>query len=111
MYIFVECWRSRPEWMALTVEARAAYMAELGKGIAELLKSGAEIITWSINEPDTDQRSPYDYLAVWKFPTREHAMEFEKIVRQSGWYNYFDQVNLRGSISTPNHSIEHMVGL
>jgi hypothetical protein len=111
MYIFVECWKCRPEWLALTKEARGAYMAELGKGIEQLLKSGVEIVSWSMNEPDTSKRSPYDYFAVWKFPTREQAAGFEQVVQQSGWYNYFDQVNLRGEVAPPDPSIGHMIGL
>jgi hypothetical protein len=111
MYLFVECWKARPEWMALSKEARGAYMAELGKGIGELLKAGVEIVSWSMNEPDTSKRSEFDYFAVWKFPTKEAAKGFEQIVQQSGWYNYFDQVNLRGEMAGPTPSIGHMINL
>ena len=111
MFIFIECWKARPEWLALSSEARGAYMAQLGSGIEELLKSGVEIISWSMNDPDTSKNSPYDYFAVWKFPTKEMTKGFEQIVEQSGWYNYFDQVNLSGEISGPPAIIAHMVNL
>ena len=111
MYLFVECWKARPEWLALTPEDRGSYMAELGKGIAELMKSGVEIVSWSMNDPDTSNRGPYDYFAVWKFPTKDLANGFEQIVQQSGWYNYFDQVNFKGEVSSPDASIGHMIGL
>lgn len=111
MYLFVECWKSRPEWLALTPDARGAYMTALGSGIGELLKAGVEIVTWSMNDPDTSNRAPFDYFAVWKFPTKEGAAMFEQVVQQSGWYNYFDQVNLKGELSTPNVCIEQMIRL
>jgi hypothetical protein len=111
MYLFVECWKARPEWLALNTEARGAYMAELGKGMEELVKAGVEIVSWSMNEPDTSNRAPFDYFAVWKFPTGELAAGFEQIVQQSGWYSYFDQVNLKGVVAPPDASIGQMIGL
>jgi hypothetical protein len=111
MYLFVECWKARPEWLALNAEARGAYMAQLGQGVEALVKSGVEIISWSMNDPDTTQRSAYDYFAVWKFPTKEMVKGFELIVEQSGWYNYFDQVNLSGEIKDPFTCISNIVSL
>jgi hypothetical protein len=111
MYLFAECWKARPEWLALTPEARGAYMTQLGAGIGELMKAGAEIISWSMNDPDTSHRSPFDYFAVWQFPDKEFVKGFERTVEQSGWYNYFDQVNLSGEVSYPSASITHMINL
>lgn len=111
MYLFAECWKARPEWLALSKEARGAYMTELGKGIEALMNAGVEIVSWSMNEAGTANRAPYDYFAVWKFPTKELASGFEQIVQQSGWYNYFDQVNLKGELSSPDAIIGHMIGL
>jgi hypothetical protein len=111
MYLFVECWKARPEWLALNTEARGNYMAELGKGIEALLKSGVEIVSWSMNDLDTSNRASFDYFAVWKFPTKELATGFENIVQQSGWYNYFEQVNLKGELSSPDRCIGQIIGL
>ena len=111
MYLFVECWKARPEWQALNPEARGAYMAELGKGMEELLKSGVEIVSWSMNDPDISRRGPFDYFAVWKFQTKEQATGFEQVVLQSGWYSYFDQVNFKGEVSDPTSVIGHMMSL
>lgn len=111
MYLFVECWKARPEWLALSIEARGAYMAELGKGIEELFKSGVEVISWGINDWDTDHCAPYDYFSVWKFPTKEQSISFEQVIQYSGWYTYFHQVNFKGEISDPATVIEHMIGL
>jgi hypothetical protein len=111
MYLFVECWKARKEWCNLTIQEQSAYMAELGKGIGELLKAGVEIVSWTYNDPETANRAPYDYIAVWKFPTKELAGQFEQIVEGSGWYNYFDQVNMKGEVSTPDACISQMIGM
>jgi hypothetical protein len=111
MYLFVECWKAKPEWLAMNPDARGAYMNALGSGIQELLKAGVEIISWSMNDPGTSNRAPYDYFAVWKFPTPEGAAMFEQVVQQSGWYTYFEQVNLKGEVSSPEPCIGHMIQL
>lgn len=111
MYLFIECWKAKQEWFELSKEKRAAYMTELGKGIQGLLDAGVEIVSWGINENDISKRSQYDYFAVWKFPDREFAKQFELIVEQSGWYSYFDQVNLGGEVCMPDVPIGNMIGL
>jgi hypothetical protein len=111
MFLFIECWKARPEWLELSIEARSTYMEQLGQGIGELIKAGVEIISWSMNEANTSNRSPFDYFAVWKFPNREIAAGFEQIVQQSGWYSYFDQVNLKGEISDPQTMIGKIINL
>jgi hypothetical protein len=111
MYVFIECWKARQEWLDLDKETRAAYMSELGKGIDSLIQAGVEIVSWSINQPDTSHKAPYDYFAVWKFPNQEMVKGFEQIVQQSGWYNYFDQVNLSGEVAPPGPSILKMIDL
>ncbi|HLO92102.1 MAG TPA: DUF6616 family protein [Lentimicrobium sp.] len=111
MYLFIECWKAKQEWFDLSTENRAAYMSELGKGITGLLEAGVEIVSWGINSDDISNRSKYDYFGVWKFPDRNFAKQFELIIEQSGWYNYFDQVNLGGEICMPDIPIGHMIGL
>ncbi len=111
MYLFVECWKARPEWLALELETRSAYMQELGKGLEQLVNAGVEIVSWSLNDQDVSNRSPFDYFAVWKFPNRELAKGFEQIIQQSGWYTYFDQVNLGGELAEPAASIAHIINL
>jgi len=111
MFVFIECWKARQEWIDLKVEERTAYMAELGKGIQSLVEAGVEIVTWSINDPGISRRSKFDYFAIWKFPTREFSKQFEQIVEQSGWYTYFDQVNLGGEEGMPDACVGHIINL
>lgn len=111
MYLFIECWKARPEWLALNRETRSAYMAELGKGIEQLAKAGVEIISWSFNDPKTSNRAAFDYFAVWRFPDTGSMRGFEQIIQQSGWYNYFDQVNLSGEMADPLPCISRIIDL
>lgn len=111
MYLFTECWKAKKEWFDLDKKSRGEYMQELSKGVAELVKAGVKIVSWSMNDHDISKRAPYDYIGVWKFPNKAFAKQFETIIEQSGWYNYFDQVNLGGEIAEPGLSVEHMINL
>jgi hypothetical protein len=35
--------------------------------------------------------------------------QFEKLVEGSGWYNYFEQVNLSGMATTPDEIIGQLI--
>jgi hypothetical protein len=111
MYIFVECWKARQQWYDLELEQRVAYMTELGKGIQSLIEAGVEIVSWSINDSDISMKSKFDYFAIWKFPNKEFAKQFEQIVEQSGWYSYFEQVNLGGLEGTPDSIVGNLINL
>jgi hypothetical protein len=111
MHIFVELWNARPEWLALSDEERGNYMQQVGAGMGELAKAGIEVVTWAVNDPDTSHRCGYEYLAVWKMPDSKAVKLFEETVEQAGWYNYFEQVNAGGAMSTPEEIIGRLMNL
>src|ERR1700752_3534471 len=49
-----------------------------------------------MNSPQTDHRAPYDFFCVYRVPNVEVQREFEQRVAASGWYEYFEQVNVSG---------------
>lgn len=111
MHIFVELWNARPEWLALSEEERGSYMQQVGAGMGELAKAGIEVVCWAVNDPDTSHRCGYQYIAVWKMPDASAVKLFEETVEQAGWYNYFEQVNARGRLATPEDVIGHIMKL
>ena len=111
MITYIELWKAKQAWLDLPKEERGAYMTGLGPAIQQLVDSGVQIISWGTNEAATFSRVDYDYFAVWAFPNMEAAQHFEKIVQDTGWYNYFDQVNAMGSAGTPQDVIPKMIAL
>jgi hypothetical protein len=49
-----------------------------------------------MNSPDTDRRAPHDFFCVYRVPNVEFQREFERQIAASGWYDYFEQVNVSG---------------
>lgn len=111
MITYIELWKARQAWIDLSKEERANYLTALGPAIQQLIEGGVQILSWGNNESSTFNRVDYDYFAVWTFPSLESAQNFEKMVEGAGWYNYFDQVNAMGNISTPQEVMGKMIGM
>ncbi len=111
MHVFVELWNARPEWRALSEEERGNYMQQVGAGMGELARAGIEVVCWAANDPHTSHRCGYDYLAVWKMPDEKAVKLFQETVEQAGWYDYFEQVNAGGAMSTPEEIIGRIMQL
>lgn len=111
MHLYVELWKEKPEWLALSQQERQDYMANIGPAIEDLAKAGVEVVGWGLNDSETPHRGDYRYLAVWKMPDKALVERFERAVEQAGWHNYFEQINCRGELTTPETVIGDMLGL
>jgi hypothetical protein len=63
------------------------------------------------NDADTDHRAPYRYFSIVEAPDEAAARTFEANVRAAGWYDYFDQVNLRGVARPAEEVIGEHIGM
>jgi len=99
--VFVELWRSRPAWRALSTEERAAYIDSILPTIAGLQEMGVELRFNALADSDTSNDAGYTYIGVLTMPDRDTARAFEAAVSDSGFYDYFDQINARGEAIPP----------
>jgi hypothetical protein len=109
MYLYLELWSARGAWLKLSGDERKAYFEKVTGTIGDLLESGSEALAFALNDDDTDQRANYEYLALWRMPDRATAVEFEKRLTGLGWYDLFDQVNMRGEEITTEVALGHML--
>lgn len=111
MYLYVELWNVTQKWMDLSKQERADFFEKVGPGMQQLSESGVEVTGWAMNDEHTPYRSDYRYMAVWKMPSLDHVKNLEKAVADSGWHEYFSQVNARGQIIPVNQAIENLINL
>ena len=111
MYMFVEQWKARPEWLVLSQQEREKYVSKVGQAIEDLLKAGIEIVGFALNDQDTPHRSDYRYFSEWKLPDKKLLQQFEQAIEQSGWYQYFEQTNARGEFIQPDAALGDMINL
>ncbi len=111
MYLYVELWNVTQEWMDLSKEERGEFFNKAGAAISKLMDSGLEVTGWAMNDEHTPYRSDYRYMAVWKLPSEEAVKDLEKAVANSGWHNYFSQVNARGQEIPMEEVINKLINL
>jgi hypothetical protein len=111
MYLFVEIWKPKASWLALTPTERGAYFESFGPVIQAMVNDGLDIIGWSINDADTPNSGSFTYFAAYRIPTLALVQQFEATVEGSGWYNYFEQVNARGLLMGPPDVLQQMAML
>ncbi|WP_086930250.1 DUF6616 family protein [Agarilytica rhodophyticola] len=94
--LYIELYNYKPAWFELTQEERENYVDIVSKAIAEMETGDVNVIGFGYNDSNTDRRAKYDFFCVYTMPNTEFARAFEEQVKASGWYNYFDQVNISG---------------
>ena len=109
MITYIELWKAKPTWIDLPKEEKIKYTTSLGPFIQQLIDNNVQIVSWGFNEATAFNRIDYDYFAVWSFPDTVAALNFQQMVIDVGWYEYFDQVNVIGTTSSPQEVIDRML--
>lgn len=109
MKIFIELWKAKDAWKNLSLKERQEYMAQIGPVLQDLMEKGAVFEVWGVNEDKTDYRSEYDFFAVTRLPSDELLKEFQNIVEAADWYEYFEQVNISGTLISAEEIIGKML--
>jgi len=109
MHVFIELWKAKPAWEALSRDERVAYMEQVGAGVRQLAEAGVEAVTWGLVEEDTVRRADFDFFAVWRTPDKDATKLLERAVEEAGWYEYMEQVNVSGEMASPQEVIAYQV--
>ena len=48
-------------------------------------------------------------MHLYQMADKALAHKLEAAVEQSGWHRYFEQVNARGELASPEEAIKHMI--
>ena len=99
--VFVELYNYRPAWHALPTEQKEAFAKGVLNAVEEAGRHELEVVGWGMNDPNTDRRAAYDFFCIYRVPSVQFQRGFEASIAGSGWYNYFEQVNVSGAIVSP----------
>jgi hypothetical protein len=111
MYYLVESWKAKPAFLALSREEREAFFAAVGSAIDSLSGLGVQTIGWGRADTDRQHDTSSEWFAIWHAPDAELGTVFLDGVQASGWYNYFEQTNIRGRLGSVTEAIEQHVQL
>jgi len=97
MYMYAKLWNARPAWLALSQPEREQFFATLGPEVGAQLTAGCELVGLVIADTDTPRRGAYQYMAIWRMDQAQ-VPSFEAAWERLGWHDYFEQVNVRGTV-------------
>lgn len=96
---FIELYSYKPAWWQLSTSQRTEVAEKVIESINSLNSIGVTVLGYGRNDRETSQRAHHDFFAVYQVPDLATQQAFEKQVQDSGWYDLFEQVNVRGSVS------------
>lgn len=109
--LFVELYNYKPTWRELPVAERQAFVMKLAESLPLIEQMGVEILGYGVNDPATTMRAPYDFFSLYRAPSAEVLHAFQAAITATGWYDYFDQVNVGGAALSPLGTLLQNVAL
>lgn len=101
-YVLTEIWKARESWIALSKAERETFLNEkINPFLGQMVGEGAEILGCALNDNSGDERIAYDYMAIWRVPSKEFSEKIEKGAKELGFLDYFEQVNFSGTLISP----------
>jgi hypothetical protein len=94
--IFVELYNYGPAWAKCSETERGDFAKKIIDAVSGMKAAGIDVIAYGKNVLETDRRAPYDFFCVYRVPNAEFQREAERRITASGWYDYFEQVNVSG---------------
>jgi len=94
--IFIELYNYRPAWAKCSKSDRTDFVRKVVEAVKGLKSAGVDVVGYGTNSTQTDHRAPYDFFCVYRVPNVNVQRAFEQQVAASGWYEYFEQVNVSG---------------
>ncbi|NOX49727.1 MAG: hypothetical protein GXP16_04220 [Gammaproteobacteria bacterium] len=108
---FVEAWRPRETWIKLNIDDRKAYVDRLMGYVQSVLDDTIEVVTWSLDDLDVNLSSDMTHFAVYKITSMGSLDALKNAIDESGWYDYFDQVEYAGHLNGPPNILQQLINL
>ncbi|MDX1554709.1 MAG: DUF6616 family protein [Xanthomonadales bacterium] len=109
MYLYVETWNARPEWLALSRDDRLAFIEEVKGLLGSLVSDDLQLLGCVITDEDTPLHGGHQYVAVWQASDRDEVRKIEDGTERIGWHRYFQQVNHGSANVGPEQVLGHML--
>jgi hypothetical protein len=112
MYLYVEMWNAKPEWLGLSDDERKTFMKDVDDWLGSVMDPDTcSVYGACVNDGDTAPRADYAYLVVWSLKDKSHVRTVADGTSRVGWYKYFDQVNIGGEKITPDDLVAALMTL
>ncbi|MEH6611749.1 MAG: DUF6616 family protein [Halioglobus sp.] len=112
MYLYVEMWNAKPEWLGLSDTERQAFMGNVDAWLGSIMDpETCSVYGACANDGDTAPRAQFSYLVVWSLKDKSYVKTVADGTSRVGWYKYFDQVNIGGEKITADELVGKLMEL
>lgn len=111
MHVVIETWTPKNTWLAVDEETRRRFFEGVREAMGEMSKAGIETLGWGRVDQTADRSSSHEWFAVWRTPNPTMSAAFLDGVDRSGWYEYFEQVNVVGELVPAENAIDMHVAM
>lgn len=108
MQYYVEEWKPRAKWFALTAEDRGKFFFDLTPTMQTLFDAGVELVGYVVNR-QTSSAARLSFLRIWKMSEESLAQRVEDALASTTWHEFFEPGTARGEVLTPQVAIPHLI--
>lgn len=94
MQILIILWEPSELWHALAEEEQKEYLLSLDTAVNGARSHGVMTLGWSKVDSSLAKAPKEGYVGVFAMSNAEQIHELDRNIQQSGWYDYFDSVNI-----------------
>ena len=109
MHILAIVWHPNAEWDALNEKQKLAYLQSLDDYISQGRAGGVVVLGWSKIDRTLPKAPKEGFIGVFGLDNAEQVHEFEKVVVEANWYQYFDSTNISICLQGATESEPHKV--
>lgn len=109
MQIVAIVWHPNARWEALDDTQKLAYLRSLDDYIAQARAAGVVVLGWSRIDRSVPKAPEEGFVGVFGVDGAAAAHEFEKVVGEAQWYEYFDSRNISIALEGATEAEPHRV--
>lgn len=94
MQTLIILWEPNEHWQALSEQEQKDYLLSLDVAVNEARSHGVMTLGWSEVDRNLARAPAQGYVGVFAMSNAADIHELHKNIEKSGWYDYFDSVNL-----------------
>lgn len=111
MYVLVNLWTPTQRWLDLSRTDRRIVMDSVIAATTDLADAGISSLGWGRNDEDTPHRAAGALIGIWRATDRSALVMLERTLETLGWYDYFEQRNVRAELDVPARMMNQLIDL
>jgi hypothetical protein len=103
-HVLVCTWSPNEKWKSLSTSEKRTFLDSVARNAIIAKEGGMDILGWGALNHEISNPAPKQFCGVFAVSNEDHLFAIDEAIGLSGWYDYFDHVNvgteLRGQDGT-----------